>query len=493
MDVATRRKMAIERAKQPGKDYCGGCKTALYCSRECQVKDHPHHKTLCKTYDGFTDGKRPSESHVRGILFPAGEKKPKLVWCEQKVSKGKTTIYADKHIGRYRITFGVSSVNQHLKLIGREDIGHGLVTICESDSPVPGCPLNKSYMALGEPAHLIPRFGNLLFLATMADPDCNEGKNVVLSDTDFRDFRHALDSLQMYEMNFAAGPPERLATLTKAVATMPALLIHGDGSLARWTAVAYTDPHQVSRMQKVVTRVSVPLMTNNDDGHQAIEQDQAVGPRQVGLEWFFRCYAMGAHGWAAADVNPATLRNDAACHLFKRAPRYNLDRNRRNNLVLLEERDKPRSNVIVVDPNEEYHLQRIYPQLGTIMLLEKSGAVIEPEHVEVLNLFLDSVARYNPGTRYPDEFIDENELWVGPEKRGKDEASKAFKQFWDDWKREQEAKGISVEHLRSPYELKGDVNPTKVMVTTILNKVQRGAEAVDQAASEQGIVLTQRK
>ncbi|KAK8044487.1 hypothetical protein PG993_004511 [Apiospora rasikravindrae] len=502
MDKETRRKLAVERAQvmeilsdifkdklpdltpdedpeirkrcayceQPGKNHCARCENALYCSRECQVKDHPLHKALCKTYGNFTDAKRPSESHVRAILFPATETQPKLVWIEQKVAQGKTTIYADKHLGRYRMAFNLTSVNMNLQLIGRETIGHGLVGLSESNCSAPGCLLNKSYMALGEPAHMMPRFGNMVFLATKPDPDpAFQGQNVVLADVDLRDHRHALDNLQLYEMNAAAGPPARLATLTEPVETMPALLLHGDGAFARWNAVLAGPP--VPRMQKITTRLA--LVSKRND-RQAVEQDHAVAARQVGLDWFFRCYAMDSHGWAAADVTPAALRNEAARHLVPRSPTYNLRRNERNGL-----------RIVAGPDGATDYLQRTYPQVGTLMVLERSGAVLEPEHIEVLNLFMDSVAPYN--TAAVTDRIDDLDLCVGPGKCGKEEASVAFKKFWDEWKREQAAKGVRVEHLVSPYELKGDVDPGKVMVATMMNKVRRGVEVVDQTAAAEGI------
>ncbi len=27
---------------------CARCRTAIYCSRDCQTKDWPNHKTICK-------------------------------------------------------------------------------------------------------------------------------------------------------------------------------------------------------------------------------------------------------------------------------------------------------------------------------------------------------------------------------------------------------------------------------------------------------------
>lgn len=506
MDVRTRRELAAKRAKvmekitsilnenlpeltpkddpelrsrcnyceQPGKDYCGVCKSARYCSRECQVKDHPHHKHLCKSYANFNDAKRPSADHVRGILFPTSEQKPKLVWCKQKVVDGKTTVYAAEHIGRYRDGCSILSINQCLKLVGRANTGHGLVACLESTDPVPGCPLNKCYKALGVPGHMMPRFGNILFLGTKLDPDPeHEGKNVVLDDADLRDYRHAIDCLQMHEMNFAAGPAERIATLAEKPDTMPALLIHGDGAMARWTV--FTANPQLQRMQPLVTRISPPLLRGTTC---AVEQDHAVGARKVGLDWFFRCYGLESHGLAPQDVTPAVLRNPAARHLFPRAPTYNERRNERLGLQVAD------------DEGRCARMQE--QQVGSMLLLQRSGAQIHPEHVEVLNLFLDSVARFDPFDGLLSDATDDDELWVSKEKHGEAEAAKAFKQFWADWKQGQEAKGVPVGHLRCPYELQGDVDPGKVMMATIMNKFKRGCKAVDEKVAEleeKGVVV----
>lgn len=48
---------------------CGRCHDARYCSHTCQTKDWPHHKVICRQFVNFTDDKRPSPAHVRGLLF----------------------------------------------------------------------------------------------------------------------------------------------------------------------------------------------------------------------------------------------------------------------------------------------------------------------------------------------------------------------------------------------------------------------------------------
>ncbi|TGO36561.1 hypothetical protein BHYA_0121g00220 [Botrytis hyacinthi] len=63
--------------KLPAKD-CARCKSAAYCSSECQTFDWPLHKTLCKEITRMPP--RPSPTHNIGILFSPDCKSPDLVW-----------------------------------------------------------------------------------------------------------------------------------------------------------------------------------------------------------------------------------------------------------------------------------------------------------------------------------------------------------------------------------------------------------------------------
>ncbi|KAM3156500.1 hypothetical protein ABEW05_002926 [Botrytis cinerea] len=65
----------------PAKD-CARCKSAAYCSSECQTLDWPLHKTLCKKIT--TMSPRPSPTHKLGILFSPDSEKPELVWVNYK-------------------------------------------------------------------------------------------------------------------------------------------------------------------------------------------------------------------------------------------------------------------------------------------------------------------------------------------------------------------------------------------------------------------------
>ncbi|KAI1355536.1 hypothetical protein F5Y01DRAFT_327231 [Xylaria sp. FL0043] len=59
---------------------CKRCKGASYCSKLCQRGDYPVHKLLCAKFAAFNISARPTDEHVRAILFPVDQKQPKLIW-----------------------------------------------------------------------------------------------------------------------------------------------------------------------------------------------------------------------------------------------------------------------------------------------------------------------------------------------------------------------------------------------------------------------------
>ncbi|KAI0441739.1 hypothetical protein F4803DRAFT_521955 [Xylaria telfairii] len=63
---------------------CSRCKSVSYCSKQCQRGDYPVHKLLCTSFQSFDTTTRPTKEHVRAILFPVDNNRPKLIWlhCE---------------------------------------------------------------------------------------------------------------------------------------------------------------------------------------------------------------------------------------------------------------------------------------------------------------------------------------------------------------------------------------------------------------------------
>ncbi|PVH93113.1 hypothetical protein DM02DRAFT_574850 [Periconia macrospinosa] len=69
--------------------YCGGCRSAAYCSAECQQTDWGTHKYLCRAFSNISNSSfasRPSPNHFLGIYFPMinSSCKPELRWLHAK-------------------------------------------------------------------------------------------------------------------------------------------------------------------------------------------------------------------------------------------------------------------------------------------------------------------------------------------------------------------------------------------------------------------------
>src|SRR5438046_1259916 len=74
----------------PNSHSCASCRSAAYCSIECQQTDWPVHKTLCKTFKTFQSSTGTSSRSKLGLLLPVDSKMPRLVWieCELKEFEG---------------------------------------------------------------------------------------------------------------------------------------------------------------------------------------------------------------------------------------------------------------------------------------------------------------------------------------------------------------------------------------------------------------------
>ncbi|KAL8716813.1 MAG: hypothetical protein Q9225_005887 [Loekoesia sp. 1 TL-2023] len=65
---------------KPDSQLCGKCRSAAYCSVECQQTDWPTHKLLCSQFSVLSD--RPGPSFKRAILFPEEGPNPVVFWVE---------------------------------------------------------------------------------------------------------------------------------------------------------------------------------------------------------------------------------------------------------------------------------------------------------------------------------------------------------------------------------------------------------------------------
>ncbi|KAH8696805.1 hypothetical protein GQ44DRAFT_634075, partial [Phaeosphaeriaceae sp. PMI808] len=72
--------------------YCAVCRSAAYCSPECQQVDWRPHRLLCRSFkdlSALSFATRPSPKHFLAVHFPMTSRKPKLVWIDTKEVSGE--------------------------------------------------------------------------------------------------------------------------------------------------------------------------------------------------------------------------------------------------------------------------------------------------------------------------------------------------------------------------------------------------------------------
>jgi hypothetical protein len=79
MDETTNEPLCLS-CNKPGTLRCSSCSNARYCSTDCQKRDWKQHKAVCRSFS--TLPQRPTPEHIRAILFPVDEEKPRFVWIQ---------------------------------------------------------------------------------------------------------------------------------------------------------------------------------------------------------------------------------------------------------------------------------------------------------------------------------------------------------------------------------------------------------------------------
>ncbi|KAI0400890.1 hypothetical protein F4802DRAFT_469005 [Xylaria palmicola] len=184
------------------------CKSAYYCSRECQKADYPTHKLLCADFASIDITTRPAPHHIRAIFFPANQTKPRFVWLpcaldikvdgDEGRSPGRRpiveTILGPQHALRHEIV-------QYNSILVRQ-LSHSLC-ICHYDDF--WFQLNKSVARVTAtgPGQYFNWHGNAIVYGS-DQPLYRLGK---LKDLDMNDFRHITDCLLSNSSNLALPTP----------------------------------------------------------------------------------------------------------------------------------------------------------------------------------------------------------------------------------------------------------------------------------------------
>jgi hypothetical protein len=213
------------------------CVRAFYCSEQCLVLDQPVHRHLCGRIVHFGDSQRPSENHVRILLFAHDSPHPQFSWLRWASISGGICVNFDE-LRSDLDAMESDSLHEALSAAGIDANGHELECYSQSIDglPIRGLPINQSVLGLGEQGHMGLPFGTQVVLRR----DLANGRgNSSLRDVDYRNLRLAC---QYYQFSTLKLPvPFRHH---HGQTTLRALLVHCDGSLAQlghlWSKESYS-------------------------------------------------------------------------------------------------------------------------------------------------------------------------------------------------------------------------------------------------------------
>ncbi|KAH6658299.1 hypothetical protein BKA67DRAFT_210531 [Truncatella angustata] len=249
-------------------------------------------------------------------------------------------------------------------------------------------------------------FGNQL-LVGMKRQSCMEGyasEVAVYDDVDFRDFRHALDYYQQHPANPCIVDSNR-----DRRPAIPGVILYCDGTQKRLREFGLDVPAEQVRIPRYQTMV--------------LEESVCMRTLQLGLEWGYRRYEPNKE-WHKKDINVINMYNDLATSFVQGV-----------------------TGDMILTP-------LIY--VGTVVLFDNRGAIIQPMHLIGIAAFLDSVANKAVGI----ELITQpmTKLWEpDPENKSK-ESQEELEKFWAEWQKDDSIEGFDKRTIVAPTRLKSTLD-----------------------------------
>lgn len=305
--------------------FCARCKSAAYCSLECQHTDWEVHRLLCKKYSHKADANfqcRPSPRHRLVIFFPMKPKdptkrsssitKPTLRWIDTKVVKRQLAEYFYPDLGKLLSIAQYNGVIRPLlkrvrgnALRGRET-NKDTIDIWHLDPDIiKGVVDNESLH--GSPSPLGDTWAETVWrgpiIVTMREG--NDYDLPLVKDVDLVAYRDALDFLGYYR----ADQGSVVDDFGKKTVFAQKILQLRAGKMMGWRLNCEAD--QVDRGELAAVPVSVPrahpLVLHGDDPLQI--------PQLLDFQWVITRYPQGSREGGLA---PGQLENRLARLLLTR-------------------------------------------------------------------------------------------------------------------------------------------------------------------------------
>ncbi|KAH8161874.1 hypothetical protein CIB48_g6363 [Xylaria polymorpha] len=253
---------------------CNRCKSACYCSLECQQTDLPIHGLLCSDFANFEVTARPTGDHIQAILFPEDQEKPKIIWLncglidpdeDDANSRGRSPNM--EPFLNPRFTIRRSFVKNNL-ILAREL--SGTICICYCDSIIDSHSItNKSIEHI-----TATRLGQYFDWTGAVIAYGKIGRSSSpgnYKDLDMNDFRHITDYLFSCGFNLALPTPPCSLPKVKAVRIN---CVDGREALNRplfeQVELSANDPiFTVHDTSDILDRIGIPVFTQRCTPPQA--------------------------------------------------------------------------------------------------------------------------------------------------------------------------------------------------------------------------------
>ncbi|KAJ9144617.1 hypothetical protein NKR23_g5966 [Pleurostoma richardsiae] len=422
-----------------GTSKCSGCNMANYCSPECQKKDWPVHKPMCKNWREFCKFERPSNHHYRAILLPTSQAQPVFVWLDSKqevVHLGPVTFSLRKR-GTGNIMNGA---------IPYRRIGHGL----NMHTKVPlwergvGEDFNQCVAAMLKPGLGRSWYGDIIIHAFQYEHR-EDGRTLLLHDilsqepidASMRDYRCAVDYFKACFRNSCVVDPESFPSTEE---TLPGVKIDCAGDYKRYKYFklpAGTRPDLAADegyMQPVIVRRK----------SAATRQFISAWASILGLRWVVRrddnCMDWIENQDDVRAVHPARyevmefMDNPRAQFVSVFHAKLQVE-NKKADGTADSADDVVEKKTIITRPSD----------MGTVIVMHERGAQLHPLHIVAFNRFTKAMFDR-----------EKNHALSNVDARGFN--AKGFEAYWKGFKRTCKLPGFEamIADVPSPYEFEND-------------------------------------
>lgn len=393
-----------------------------YCSVSCQQNDRFTHKFFCKSFDRFTNDKRPSPHHIRAILFPEDKKNPEWTWVLRSEDRVSLCL---SHLREKLPTDVVSTFQSKMfwdKRTGRKP-QHWLSRFTLDQSNTGNhefTSINKSALNVGPPGHLQTYWGPILVVA---------GKPHKLGHQHGPDMVFIIEDLELVDVcqvfaDMLYGDEKNPCMVNVppySFNTLPALKMNCFGDRVRF----HPDkgPNSNAAIFEAVT-------VSNREIRSETEQWPSLLAFMLGLPWLCRLVYNSRDLWECDPdgrykPDPVAVANNELGLLHISLKRRDQE----------HQRPDTRGPTALQTPRIVAHPM---PHYGSLILMHMYGQRIRPEHVKLANLFAE-------GKGFTGLLRQEEMLWSGGI------SLTGFKRYWDEKKRTNDVPGVDLRGVPSPF------------------------------------------